>query len=187
MGSKTAEAKSTHLRKWKFLLLLALVAAWWIKVQSLPMLALQERLLAGLSYLYSLLLVGAAVFFFAQGRRLRSYAAGEIQETAVGWRFILEEPSRAPRPASLSGGEMLVGRDEQARLRPDDPRVSRRHCRIFVKGGRLFVQDLGSANGTWLQGRRLGRDPAALTLGDVLFLGGPQSGCRITIAERSNR
>ncbi|MEQ9496706.1 MAG: FHA domain-containing protein [Deltaproteobacteria bacterium] len=36
-----------------------------------------------------------------------------------------------------------------------DPKISRRHARVWVEGGRLWIEDLGSRNGTWHQGTRL--------------------------------
>ncbi|MGD2105240.1 MAG: FHA domain-containing protein [Anaerolineae bacterium] len=50
--------------------------------------------------------------------------------------------------------------------------VSRRHCRIYEDDGEFFVEDLGSANGTFLDGERLTPYlPHALSDGEVLQLG----------------
>lgn len=56
-------------------------------------------------------------------------------------------------------------------LRIDDARVSRQHLEIFAKPGGLYVRDLGSANGTWLNGRRLGSEPVLLEDGAELRVG----------------
>ena len=60
------------------------------------------------------------------------------------------------------GDEVMVGRqDETASLSasPDislpDSRVSRRHARIFVKGGHYFLEDLNSTNGTLVNARKV--------------------------------
>jgi pSer/pThr/pTyr-binding forkhead associated (FHA) protein len=50
--------------------------------------------------------------------------------------------------------------------------VSRRHAHIFVKGGTPFVEDLGSTNGTFVNGERLGDTAVALTEGASLAFGG---------------
>ncbi len=52
-------------------------------------------------------------------------------------------------------GETVVGRDVGCLLRFNDPAVSRRHLRFIRRQDELFVEDLGSSNGTLLNGRRL--------------------------------
>jgi pSer/pThr/pTyr-binding forkhead associated (FHA) protein len=47
--------------------------------------------------------------------------------------------------------------------------VSRTHAELRHKAGRWFIRDLGSKNGTWLNGRRVREAPVAR--GDVLRLG----------------
>lgn len=77
--------------------------------------------------------------------------------------------------AQLQGRSGLtLGRDSgSCELVIDDPSVSRRHVRIELAGDRLQVTDLGSKNGTLLDGTRLGsaaqtvRTPCTLTLGSV--------------------
>jgi pSer/pThr/pTyr-binding forkhead associated (FHA) protein len=53
----------------------------------------------------------------------------------------------------------------------DDARVSRHHLEIFARPDGLYVRDLGSANGTWLNGRQLGGDPVRLEDGAELYVG----------------
>lgn len=66
----------------------------------------------------------------------------------------------------LSGGVVVIGRDATAGLRMDDGSVSRLHARVFApRGGRpadWMIEDLGSANGTWVDGARVD-GPAPLT------------------------
>lgn len=52
-------------------------------------------------------------------------------------------------------GDVIVGRSQQADLRIQEGYVSRRHARLWLEAGRLMVEDLGSANGTFLNGERL--------------------------------
>jgi FHA domain len=79
-------------------------------------------------------------------------------------------------------GEMVIGRiDPHRGIRPEidlskhDPssRVSRRHARITVRGHLFFVEDLGSANGTIINGsmRLTPQEPYLLTNGDVIQIG----------------
>ncbi len=51
-------------------------------------------------------------------------------------------------------------------------RLSRRHARIFVERGLAYIADLGSLNGTQLNGTPLGREAAVLNPGDEIGLGG---------------
>ena len=81
-----------------------------------------------------------------------------------------------------SSGESLIGRmDPNRGIRPEvdlskyDPaaRVSRRHARIIAHGNQYFIEDLGSANGTLLNGsiRLVQGKPLVLSDGDELKLG----------------
>lgn len=49
----------------------------------------------------------------------------------------------------------IMGRHPSCQVNIDDPSVSRRHARVFMQSGELWLQDLGSRNGTFIDGRRL--------------------------------
>lgn len=51
--------------------------------------------------------------------------------------------------------EMTIGRAEGNDLVLAEGGVSRRHARVFLKGGQLVVEDTGSANGTFIEGRKI--------------------------------
>ncbi len=70
----------------------------------------------------------------------------------------------------LVEGENLIGRVREAAVRISSSRVSRRHARIVVTGGRAMLEDLGSKNGTYLRGRRIDR-PVQLSDGDEICFG----------------
>jgi diguanylate cyclase (GGDEF)-like protein len=65
----------------------------------------------------------------------------------------------------------VVGREGAAAVQIDSPEVSRRHARIYVAEAGFFVEDLGSRNGTFLNGQPVER-PMPLTDGDKLGFGG---------------
>ena len=67
-------------------------------------------------------------------------------------------------------GELTVGRDPEAAVRIGDRSASRQHARLSVQGGAVRITDLGSRNGTWVNGERL-RAPRLLTSGDVVTIG----------------
>lgn len=50
---------------------------------------------------------------------------------------------------------MSIGRNFDNDLVIKDPYVSGNHAKIFVKDDRLFIEDLGSTNGTYVNGRRI--------------------------------
>jgi hypothetical protein len=82
---------------------------------------------------------------------------------------------------TLSGltARVFAGRDPAAcQLSVLDATLSRRHAEIYVENGQTFVRDLGSANGTWVDGQHLGHDPAALHPGSQVWLGQVQLGLR---------
>ena len=70
----------------------------------------------------------------------------------------------------LESGETLIGRGEGCAIIVTEGLVSRRHARIVLDGGRPYLEDLGSANGTFVNLARLeGR--ALLFPGDLVFIG----------------
>jgi predicted component of type VI protein secretion system len=64
---------------------------------------------------------------------------------------------------------LVLGR-QAADLPIDDPEVSRRHATLRPAGGGLEVEDLGSLNGTWVNGTRI-QGPVRLKHGDRVQLG----------------
>jgi len=56
---------------------------------------------------------------------------------------------------TLDGGEFFIGRSRQCDIILPSENVSRRHARLFTRRGRCHVEDLSSANGIFLNGRRI--------------------------------
>jgi len=48
----------------------------------------------------------------------------------------------------LTGPQFLIGRDPQCQLRPASQAISKKHCGILVRDGKVYVRDFGSTNGT---------------------------------------
>ena len=69
----------------------------------------------------------------------------------------------------LSDGATL-GRSEGAEIPVDDPFASSAHARIYPRGDFMQVEDMGSTNGTYLNGRRL-RGAERLKVADVIRIG----------------
>lgn len=78
------------------------------------------------------------------------------------------------RDFPLTGPSTIVGRRQECALRVPTKDVSRRHCEIVVAGDKVSVKDLGSANGTYVNGKRVAESPLAagdkLRIGPVVFM-----------------
>jgi DNA-binding winged helix-turn-helix (wHTH) protein len=62
----------------------------------------------------------------------------------------------------VPNGESIIGRDRTCTVQLDADSISRRHARLVISGPIASIEDLGSKNGTWLAGERLGaRAPVA--------------------------
>jgi FHA domain/DUF1707 SHOCT-like domain len=73
-------------------------------------------------------------------------------------------------PSLVSSGQITLGRSSSCQLVFDDDTVSRRHAALVLKHGAWHVVDLGSSNGTYVNGRRV--IEAEVRPGDELTLGG---------------
>ncbi|MFD4003892.1 FHA domain-containing protein [Streptomyces rubiginosohelvolus] len=83
----------------------------------------------------------------------------------------------------LHGGQIRIGRSADADVPLDDPDVSRLHCAVTVSDdGRVSVADLGSTNGTSLDGVEVRERPVRLAPGALLRLG--ESTLRLTSGSR---
>jgi pSer/pThr/pTyr-binding forkhead associated (FHA) protein len=63
-----------------------------------------------------------------------------------------------------------MGRSDSAEIRVDDPFASSAHARIFQRGDFMYAEDMGSTNGTYLNGRQI-RTPERLKVADVIRIG----------------
>ena len=77
---------------------------------------------------------------------------------------------RANRTHELNRPEMRLGRASDSDIKLESEKVSRRHAMIMLEGDTFYIQDLGSANGTFVNGKQV-RDRVALYNGDEVRLG----------------
>src|SRR5690349_18341015 len=80
---------------------------------------------------------------------------------------VLADGRRIPIPP----GGLSFGRADENDVVIDSTRASRRHARIWLEDDTCWVEDLGSANGTWVNGKRLGDGRVALSGGDTVSIG----------------
>lgn len=60
-----------------------------------------------------------------------------------------------PGMLRIEGSELRIGRAEDCELRCFSSLISRHHCALRTEGETVFVEDLGSQNGTFLNGERI--------------------------------
>jgi pSer/pThr/pTyr-binding forkhead associated (FHA) protein len=63
-----------------------------------------------------------------------------------------------------------LGRADSAEIRIDDPFASSAHARIFARDEFMYVEDMGSTNGTYLNGRQI-KTAERLKMADVIRIG----------------
>jgi len=68
------------------------------------------------------------------------------------------------------GESLTLGRADTAEVKIDDPFASSAHARIFPRGQFMYIEDMGSTNGTFLNGRQL-RRPEQLKPADSVRIG----------------
>lgn len=125
-------------------------------------------LLAGRLVLLALLYL----FLFASVRTGIGLVSGQRSATAPG-SFILQV---VQGPQSLKGsrvpvnGPVVIGRSPGADIVIGDDFVSGRHARVVLAGAEAVLEDLGSTNGTLLNGQRISI-PQPLRPGDTIDVG----------------
>jgi predicted component of type VI protein secretion system len=80
--------------------------------------------------------------------------------------------SHAGKEIAIVSDKFVIGRSDECQLRPKSDSISRRHCVVAVRDGRVLAQDLNSRNGTFVNDNRLPPDKAkVLKAGDRLRVG----------------
>jgi len=81
-------------------------------------------------------------------------------------------PPGDPQTWVLKGEESVIGRHPSAEVALPLLAISRQHAKITCTPQGYFIEDLGSRNGTFLNGQPLGDNPQPLNSGDTIVLGG---------------
>lgn len=88
-----------------------------------------------------------------------------------GWRFVVAQPVAEKGHAYAIDGEVTIGRGGGCTVPlPADTFVSQVHARAYERDGKLWLEDLGSTNGTFVNGRQV-REPVSLRRGDRVQVG----------------
>jgi hypothetical protein len=88
-----------------------------------------------------------------------------------GRLVVVRSPVYPPGTVVVLEHDVVFGRAEDADAVLDgDTTASSRHARVFRRGSQVYVEDLSSTNGTYVNGRRLAAE-RALRSGDVVVVG----------------
>lgn len=83
----------------------------------------------------------------------------------------VERDGQPPQERDFAGSTIVVGREDKLDLQlAHEDGASRQHCRLTVEGRQVFVEDLGSSNGTKVNGHRIDRR-LAVKVGDIVTVG----------------
>ena len=83
----------------------------------------------------------------------------------------ISRPGHLDETVLLPDGELMLGRQPGSDVVVEHPSVSRSHALIAQITGGHVIRDIGSANGTWVNGVRVGDQPVLLQPDDQIFLG----------------
>ena len=118
-------------------------------------------LLLALLYLFLFAAVRAGIGLVA-GQRVKSQGAWTLQ--------VVRGPRELMNVMVPVNGPVVIGRSPGADIVLGDDFVSGRHARVVLSGDSAVVEDLGSTNGTILNGSQL-RRPMTLKVGDAIDIG----------------
>ncbi len=99
-----------------------------------------------------------------------SAKAARLKKATTPWLKVISEGKTASKRYNL-GTETIFGRDTGCQICLDDEFVSQLHARVVNSQGRYILEDLGSTNGTYVNGRKI-KDPVDLRHGDRIKIGG---------------
>src|SRR5438270_13880165 len=88
----------------------------------------------------------------------------------MDFELLIVQGRSATNTIKLNDGVTTIGRHDECQLRIKSSQVSRKHCELFEKKGLLLVKDLGSSNGTYVNGKRI-QEQRVLEPGDELTVG----------------
>src|SRR5687767_6813606 len=84
-------------------------------------------------------------------------------------RLVFKSETAPVQALDLRSGVVRLGRRDDNDFQIDDPTVSTVHCELRVNGDAVVVRDLGSSNGTFINGQQIREE--SLAVGETLMLG----------------
>jgi hypothetical protein len=108
------------------------------------------------------------------------------------WTLVVETGKHKGRKVKLATDRIVVGRAEDAQIRVGSTDVSRHHCELLPTAHGVLVNDLGSANGTLVNGEAIATEfllaPGnTLTVGPMIFRLLPKVPAKVPAASSEQR
>lgn len=105
------------------------------------------------------------------------------------WKLILENLDTWERKSIIFYDNIGIGRKRESNefekyyVISDDPRTSKLHCAIISNAGKLYLKDMGSRNGTYLNGKKITK-PIVLQKEDIIGIGETQIEIKKVLREK---
>jgi hypothetical protein len=106
----------------------------------------------------------------ARGPRRRERAGPDLRAGVSPRLHVVAAMGHEPGTTFEVGDGATFGRSDSADIRVDDPFASSAHARIFDRGGFMYLEDMGSTNGTYLNGRQV-KTAQRLSMSDTIRIG----------------
>ena len=106
----------------------------------------------------------------AAAPRRRERATPDLRAGVAPRLEVIAAMGHEPGTTFDVGEGATLGRADGADIRVDDPFASSAHARVFNRGDYVYIEDMGSTNGTYLNGRQV-RGPERLKVADVVRIG----------------
>jgi hypothetical protein len=103
-------------------------------------------------------------------RRRQEPALGDLRAGVSPQLTVVAAMGHEPGTTFDVGAGATLGRSDGAAIRVDDAFASSAHARIFPRGEYMYLEDMGSTNGTFLNGRQV-KTAERLKMADVIRIG----------------
>ncbi|MEM7346803.1 MAG: FHA domain-containing protein [Chloroflexota bacterium] len=99
--------------------------------------------------------------------------------------LVIRQGTQAGMSFAITGNQVIIGREEGLDIVLQDAESSRRHVRISWQGNQFIIEDLGSTNGTFVNGVQI-TSPHALNPGDSIGIGQTALVFQMSAAQQGN-
>ncbi|QAT41255.1 FHA domain-containing protein [Clostridium sp. JN-9] len=133
--------------------------------------------LSKLSLIFKIIIIGIVYIIILTALRImykdvKNGGRRKIRRKTLGLEILYcETPSNLKKGGVVPiQGDITIGRKQDNLIILDDPYVSSHHLKIFHRNGEIFVEDLGSTNGTLINNKRIS-GTALINSGDEIKVG----------------